>query len=228
MFLFLKSQAMTIDPQWALLALNLLLVLVQTLSSSKDESEEDDRRGFVSGCEADVTEEEVSKNTKSLPQFNARERALLQFQRIKVEPLSPKYGYAASNDVQDLKENAAKIAAMIRKYSKRHSSKCKELKSAVSAISQETLKAPPPAQIIINDVAALGMPSEQRAYPSPSHSTPRTSCSSRRELKQAFISSPATSEGRSIKHLLRPSPSRSSFFSTEVTQEQVYSQPFTY
>lgn len=65
MFLFLKSQAMTIDPQWALLALNLLLVLVQTLSSSKDESEEDDRRGFVSGCEADVTEEEVSKNTKS-------------------------------------------------------------------------------------------------------------------------------------------------------------------
>ena len=70
-FLFLKSQAMTIDPQWALLALNLLLVLVQTLSSSKDESEEDDRRGFVSGCEADVTEEEVSKNTKSLPQFNA-------------------------------------------------------------------------------------------------------------------------------------------------------------
>lgn len=215
---FLKNELLRVNPQVALLAFNLMLILLQVLSSRKMPRAHDE-----DNAEADLEgeDDETSKLMSFVPKYDSRERALLQFQKLKSKPLNFKYGSDDSYSVRDSSDDAASLERLLRRFSRRgRSSEVNSTKLKKNQLPET----PSSAQTSTIDLSIAVMTPQLTNSVGRSHCTSRTSSFSKRELKNCLVGTP---ESQSMS-FHQPSPAKSSVLSTKVTQEQVYSQPFIY
>ncbi|CUS24950.1 LAQU0S22e00826g1_1 [Lachancea quebecensis] len=217
-FVFLRNELLRVNPQVALLVFNLLLILLQMLSSRRLPTAPS---GDTIATDLEGEDDETSKLMSFVPRYDSRERALLQFQKLKTKPLNFKYGCENSCSMRDSTADAASLEELLRRYSSKGESPdvnaAKLKKGLLSEASVST-------QTSAIDLPTVAIAPQLTNSIVRSHCTSRASSFSRRELKNCPVGTPDSQS--MIFH--QPSPAKSSVLSTEVTQEQVYSQPFIY
>lgn len=212
-FQFLGKEFSEVDPQWAIIAASLLVMLAHRL-----------RRNFKpvmqnnsTSTETDLSDSclDESNSNSDFTQYELRQRALLQFQKNKSEPINFKYGYKDNDDLDDSDIDEKSIAEIIRRYSLRNPSP--SVRASSEDPTDRTLDTMDQDNTTLSHASKLASKSDRVSG---------TSVFSRDEDISCKVVSKSSNSSLTIH--FQPSYPKPKLMKAELNQEQVYSEPFIY
>lgn len=223
-FEFVGTELLRLDPQWVVMFVSISLLLLHkafgALRNIKDTNE-------VVECHTQTVDIDYEETFHSIPHYEPGQRALLQFQRNKSEPIVFKYSYNEENEIEEEEEEEGEdisehtVEQIIRRHLRRGGSEPPGTPThrSVDVTKSNQLSEAEDGTFVFKNESSVSIRTSSASV------SPTGTLGDRQDLSMTLGRKPSKS---SITLHFQPSPPKPTKLNIGVTQEQVYSQPFTY